>query len=465
MSMRRIQSLALAVVLISAPATGRAQELRQERLFAIVPVSPDAAVSLRKIVEIDTSASNVGAVFREWPLTVEPPDFAGGLHPLVGGGRYLVWVSGIFPGFPFPMRPIHLNVFDTSSGTARAFENVVDGPIIAVDNHAGRVFLAERRHIAIVDARTGTIARFPHGSPAFYRLPMPAAYAEDVNRLFMQSLRDGSVVDVFDVASGTVVQSISTGSTIFGLATDPAGSRLYTIQSGFAGVAVVSAHDTSSGILVARTSLLREDTRYDHRMQFDPGYRRLLVGSLVVFDADTLSRLGGVHGACAGDPECRDRGPRFTFVGPRSPLLFFTSKAAFHYGSRSCVSAPLEARHPISGQLLRIADLSWLANRTALEWGGCVIDMEMATVPRAPRALISEVQERRVRLSWIDPGNTTHFQVEAGLAPGAANLYQQAVGGTSLTIGDVPPGTYYVRVRAVNAVGRSLPVEIAILVP
>jgi hypothetical protein len=190
----------------------------------------------------------------------------------------------------------------------------------------------------------------------------------------------------------------------------------------------------------------------------------VLVGTLVAFDADTLARLGSVHGVC--DASCERGGTRFAFVGPRSPLLFFTSHASVdHDAFGGCASAALESRDPRSGQLLAVADLVPLASVTGFDTGWCAIDMAMATVPSAPRALTSEVHARRVTLAWTDPGNTTHFQVEGGSGSGLANLYQQAVGGTSLTVDEVPPGTYYVRVRAVNFVGRSVPAEIRIVVP
>ena len=451
MSTRRAQLLALALALIGVPAIARAQEFRQERLFALVPVTPNYYVNLRKIVEIDTRPSTLGRVLREWPANVEPPDPIGGGFRVVGAGRYLVWVSGYLPGFEPRLRPVRLNVFDTQTGTVRAFDGVVDGAIIAVDDNVGRIFVAEPLDIAVVDARTGAISRFSRSLlpdwPDYY-LPTPAAYAAEVDRLFLRRTFEESLVDVFDVASGTILRTLSVGSgLIYGLATDPRGTRLFTIENNFTSfpyVRSVSAYDTATSQLVARTSLAREDSDSEpffSRVRFDPDRRRLLVGSLVVFDADTLARLGSIRTTLG-----------ITLVGPRSPLLFFTS---------NCISAPLESWNASSGQPLGTADLASLY--APREW--CVFPMAMATVPRSPRAVTSDVQSQRVSVSWTDPGNTTHFQVEAGSAPGLADLYQQSVGGTSLTIESVPAGTYYMQVRAVNYVGRSAPVEIAVVVP
>ena len=62
-------------------------------------------------------------------------------------------------------------------------------------------------------------------------------------------------------------------------------------------------------------------------------------------------------------------------------------------------------------------------------------------------------------LSWArSPELTTTFTVEAGSAPGLSNLaFVPVMTGTTLTVPDVPPGTYYVRVRAWNYIGASVP--------
>ena len=54
--------------------------------------------------------------------------------------------------------------------------------------------------------------------------------------------------------------------------------------------------------------------------------------------------------------------------------------------------------------------------------------------------------------SWpLDP------LIDAGSAPGLTDLASFAVGATTGYAVDVPPGTYYVRVRAANALGASAP--------
>ena len=81
--------------------------------------------------------------------------------------------------------------------------------------------------------------------------------------------------------------------------------------------------------------------------------------------------------------------------------------------------------------------------------GGCVL-------PGAPTGLsITQNSGGTVGLSWTAAsGAPTSYILEAGSAPGLANLANVDVGAaTSLTATGVVPGTYFVRVRARNACG------------
>jgi hypothetical protein len=87
--------------------------------------------------------------------------------------------------------------------------------------------------------------------------------------------------------------------------------------------------------------------------------------------------------------------------------------------------------------------------------GGC------ATVPDPPSGLTAIVSGSTVTLAWSGPAGgcaPTGYVLEAGSAPGFANLANGDVGNTlNFTASGVGVGTYYVRVRALNGAARSAP--------
>jgi hypothetical protein len=440
---------------------------RQERLFALAPERPGHLTpSPQRLIEIDTRADSFGTIlastsvptgaFRASTPTAQ-------LIPLAGG-RYILSAEDHT-----------LSVFDTTSGSIQTF--AVSGAIVTVDTHRPRVFFVDGDHISVFDARSGASVALPAAwvLPAFYEsgFGQSATYAGVADRLFVIRRpdpriipADPRIVDVVNVASAAVVQSITAESApgfIHGLITDSLGTRLFVLSGGLGSDGTyVSAYDVPSGRLVKRVRMPGAWSFSGNRfqiLQLDEQRRRLWVGN-VALDSDSLDQIGAT--------------PRFgkymsTLIGPRSPLVTFSSVVSIgggydEEGVTGCQAAPLARRVPDSGVLQRSVDLAHLFSARHQYFDQCFTSLVMTTVPPAPRALTADVRERQVTLSWIDPGNTTHFQLEAGSAPGLATLHEQAVGGTSLTVRDVPPGTYSVRVRAVNYVGRSLPVEVAVVV-
>ena len=77
--------------------------------------------------------------------------------------------------------------------------------------------------------------------------------------------------------------------------------------------------------------------------------------------------------------------------------------------------------------------------------------------PPAPEHLLSSVSGAFVSLAWNSLPGATDYIVEAGNAPGLANLYNAAVGVFPGLYTSAPPGRYYVRVRARNVSGISVP--------
>jgi hypothetical protein len=93
--------------------------------------------------------------------------------------------------------------------------------------------------------------------------------------------------------------------------------------------------------------------------------------------------------------------------------------------------------------------------------GGCVL-------PGAPTGVaLTTNSGGTVALSWIPgPGSPTSYILEAGSAPGLANLASSDVGATTtFTATGVVAGTYYVRVRGRNACGiGAVSIEITVTV-
>ena len=114
------------------------------------------------------------------------------------------------------------------------------------------------------------------------------------------------------------------------------------------------------------------------------------------------------------------------------------------------------AANPLStqrfGYLLTIAGVSVFV----------VQDRLTPSAPGAPRQLAASVSGSTVTLTWSPPesgGAPTTYVIAAGSQSGWSNLAHLATGNalTTFTAIDVPPGVYFVRASAQNAVGTSPP--------
>jgi predicted phage tail protein len=92
--------------------------------------------------------------------------------------------------------------------------------------------------------------------------------------------------------------------------------------------------------------------------------------------------------------------------------------------------------------------------------------------PNPPLNLTSQVTGNTVTLSWQAPTVTannpaTSYIIEAGTGPGLANIVTVPLGNvTTFGTSGVPPGRYFVRVRAANAGGAGDPSnEVVVTVP
>jgi hypothetical protein len=106
--------------------------------------------------------------------------------------------------------------------------------------------------------------------------------------------------------------------------------------------------------------------------------------------------------------------------------------------------------------------LYWVRVRTATAAGmsgpsneisvqvGCV------AAPPAPMGLQAQASGNTVSIGWQPAAGATGYVLEAGSGPGAADQAVLPLGAAGL-VANAPNGTYYVRVRALNACGSSAP--------
>jgi hypothetical protein len=89
--------------------------------------------------------------------------------------------------------------------------------------------------------------------------------------------------------------------------------------------------------------------------------------------------------------------------------------------------------------------------------------------PGEPLDFIAEVIGNTVAFSWAAPvtgGAAAGYVLEAGSGPGLSDIARFPLAATSAAAAGVPPGTYFVRVVAVNAVGAGQPsAELQVVVP
>jgi len=435
----------------------------QDRLFALLPKDPYGTQGQDHLIEIDTRPESFGQIRRATPLPTQylKSFWVGSELYSIGRGRHLVWLSDSGQV---------VNLFDTLTNQVSLFPVLPEGSsIVAADSSRTRVFVDGRNAIVILDGQLGTmrsISRRPLPHPMTFSL---GAHASSTERLFVSVWPQGSdpvAVDVIDVAVGRLERTFPlAASAIFGMAVDSDGRWLFVAaQQG------LQMYDAQNGALLVEFPQFRGlSVNNKNALQIDETRRRLLLtmagaqipqcglGTRVAaFDLDTLALLGMTTG---GEDLVTQ-----VLTGPRSPMYIFSPSPE---SPSACGISRLELLDPNSGALRQRVNPSRLWESVAGRLSVYRGRLALQSPPPAPAIQSQIVSGRRVSISWAPSDDALHYDIEAGSAPGLNDVaVSPGHTSTSFTVDGIPPGRYFVRVRAINWVGRSLPSnEVEIVVP
>ena len=102
--------------------------------------------------------------------------------------------------------------------------------------------------------------------------------------------------------------------------------------------------------------------------------------------------------------------------------------------------------------------LSAASNEIVVQVGhGVSVTDGTCMVPPPPTGLASTVRGSIVSLRWRASAGATSYQLEAGSIPGGIDVYDGDVADVNALQAAIAPGTYFVRLRARNGCGTSIP--------
>lgn len=438
--------LASAVLCVLVAVSARAQE--RIEVFTLT----DGAQT--RMLNVDATVRGFGDVLAETPLTHVPTDFLNNATA-VAGGRYVAWLAG---SVNHPGQDLFL--FDRRTRTVRtataALPAVPAGArypsffqLVGADTHRPRLFVTELRYLDTGPGPTYFVWTIDlTGRPPVFlgntsRFALGFGYAADTDEAFINDSGDSNTTMlVVNATTGTEVRRFTHPVPSYAALTE-SGGRVVWINDGFG----MHTLDARTGTVLATSSVFQASLA-----TYDPARGILLVRQsdfLVAVDPLRLTEIGRARVSfttLSGLSESSD-----TLLG-RWMTGAYVLRSSYRYGNITCNDISLDALD-VTGARRATADL--LAKLGPGGSSFCLARGFLFRSPFAPTALASSVSGRTVQLSWKDPGDTTEFELEFGFAPGqrAGALRVGAV--TSLTLPGVPPGTYYVRVKALNEVGPS----------
>jgi hypothetical protein len=361
---------------------------------------------------------------------------------VVAGGRFVVWET--YVGQPT------LVAFDRISGATHVLPGV-RGPVVP-DPTWPRLFVPMGNAIGILSA--GGLESLPNSTGL-----VPLAVSANGALLYASRVVSTQPRAQYDVVAIDAIKGDESGAVPVGV-----GLRTMAPAEDGGSIWVVSARPSAPDALLLR------------RFEWPSGQERhaielpapvpLATEEWVIDGIDALRgrvfvRVGSV-------------GARSSFGGAISTydiesgaalahvLLFGKSDAVLDAGAGQVIALSQGFFYHCTGAFLHTFSASTGQELTVVPLGTttCVGNTALAVPPRPPLLSPASVSSTRtVELSWsAAPELTKMFSVEAGSGPGLSDLATLTVpSATTLTVPGVPPGTYFVRLRAWNDIGPSVP--------
>ncbi|MCC6991872.1 MAG: fibronectin type III domain-containing protein [Acidobacteria bacterium] len=466
-------SLLVACALSFAPAASA-----QERIELLTVVNNQT-----RIVEVDASVTGFGSVRSVTPVPngVEP---AGGLLSpygemvTVAGGRYLAWTTyGALLAFDRRTRTL----FDATGILPRTFGVLRLGEprVVESDSHRPRLFVAgfapSGAELWAIDLEGQPPVQL--GATQLGRLE--TAYAADPDELFYlngaieNGVRVTWVVAV-NASTGQELRRWKRSGVVSAIRTDASGRIVWIDHGG------LEAIDATTGVTLALSDQFSAaNTIVDAPRQL------LLVRQgdfLVAVDPLLLTEIGRTRVAFMPPDDGMSRasqslagrwmtGAYTVRTETRQTLVSIGRTGSNDVFEFTCNAITVDALYP-NGARRDSADVL-----ATLGPGGGVIGSRYSPLtcrahavlvrsPFAPSALTSIVTGNTVQLTWKNPGDTSEFELEFGFAPGQRAGSVRLGRAPGIAIPGVPPGVYYVRVKAHNEVGASPPsADVRVVVP
>jgi hypothetical protein len=273
--------------------------------------------------------------------------------------------------------------------------------------------------------------------------------------------RDASFVgrgrDLVEVATGAVVWTAPVGESIEGAPLiTPDHSRVF-VDTRVDGVTYLAAWtyavDVASGSTVARSGALPN-------ARWDPVGRRLITNAfdaqLTVYDANLVS-IGSFKPASSHCAPSLSISPH---TG-RAYVIYVGEGSGGRYGPSDTRLMAIDL-----AQSRVVDDVSLVQTIGVSNRAECPPEVILWTAPAAPQGVRAAVSGREVALSWFAADFADRYVLDIGVAPGRTDASYFVGPSTQIRFATVPPGIYFVRVRAGNAAGGGHPsAEIRVVVP